>query len=195
MGSSPASTPFTGDLEADRLVSENPLALLVGMLLDQQVPIERAFHAPLELRDRLGGTLDARAISDMDPDELEQAFRRRPALHRFPAAMAARTRELCRIVAEDHDGDAAQIWRHGRQAGDVLADLSALPGFGERKARVLVALLAKRIGVRPSGWERAAGEYARPGYHSVADVDGPEALARLREHKRQLKAAAKSSRP
>ncbi len=186
-----AALPLTGDAPADELLEREPLALLVGMLLDQQVPMERAFHSPYDLKERLGGRLDAAEIAAMDPDELAEVFARRPALHRFPGSMAARTRELCRHLVEHHGGRADAVWADVASGEELVARLRALPGFGEQKARIFVALLGKRLGVAPPGWEEAAGAYGKPGWFSVADVDGPESLARVREHKKAMKAEAK----
>ncbi|MDQ3978540.1 MAG: Fe-S cluster assembly protein HesB [Actinomycetota bacterium] len=183
--------PFTGDPEADELLAEEPLALLLGMLLDQQVPMEKAFHSPYDLKERLGGRLDAAEIATMDPDELAGLFAQRPALHRFPGSMAARTQELCRRLVEEFDGKAENVWASATDGQSLLAKIQGLPGFGEQKARIFVALLAKRLGVKPEGWEEAAGPYGRPGWFSVADVDGPESLARVREHKKAMKAEGK----
>src|SRR5919108_1993622 len=178
-----AKIPITGDEEADRLLEEDPLALLIGMLLDQQVPMERAFHSPCELKQRLGGRLDAVDIAARDPDELKAVFSERPALHRFPGSMAARTQELCRFLVEHHGGDAGHVWASAATGDEVVANLRELPGFGEQKARIFSALLAKRLGVQPDGWQRAAGPYGEPGHRSVADVDGPDSLARGRAYK------------
>ena len=183
--------PFTGDPVADQLLATDPLALLIGMLLDQQVPMEKAFHSPYDLRERLGGRLDAGEIADMDPDELAAVFSERPALHRFPGSMAGRTQELCRRLVEQFDGKAERVWTTAKDGKELLTNVKALPGFGEQKARIFVALLAKRLGVKPAGWEEAAGTYGKPGWFSVADVDGPESLARVREHKKAMKAEAK----
>ena len=183
---------LTGDPPADALLEQEPLALLIGMLLDQQVPMERAFHSPYELKERQGGRLEAAEIAAADPDELASLFAQRPALHRFPGSMAARTQELCRHLVEHHGGRADAVWTEAASGKELLARLRALPGFGEQKARVFVALLAKRLGVKPPGWEEAAGAYGKPGWFSVADVDGPDALARVREHKRAVKAEAKA---
>ena len=183
---------ITGDPEADELLNHDSLALLIGMLLDQQVPMEKAFRGPYDLKERLGGRLDAAEIAAADPDELAAVFARRPALHRFPGSMAARTQELCRHLVEHHGGRAEAVWTEAADGDDLFARVRALPGFGEQKARIFVALLAKRLGVTPPGWERAAGPYGRRGWFSVADVDGPDALARVREHKRAMKAEAKS---
>ena len=186
--------PFTGDPDADSLLAADPLALLIGMLLDQQVPMEKAFHSPYDLKERLGGRLDAAEIAAMDPDELSAVFAERPALHRFPGSMAARTQDLCRRLVEEFDGRAEHVWANAPDGQILLANLRSLPGFGEQKARIFVALLAKRLGVQPPGWEEAAGSYGKPGWFSVADVDGPESLARVRAHKQEMKAAAKSGR-
>jgi uncharacterized HhH-GPD family protein len=184
--------PLTGDPPADELLEREPLALLIGMLLDQQFPMERAFHSPYELKERLGGRLDAAEIAAADPDELASLFAQRPALHRFPGSMAARTQELCRQLVEHHDGRADAVWTGAASGKDLLARLRALPGFGDQKARIFVALLGKRLGIRPDGWEDAAGGYGKPGWFSVADVDGPDSLARVREHKKAVKAEARA---
>ncbi len=179
----PASLPFTGDAEADALLAADPLALLIGFVLDQQVTVQKAFAGPLELRRRIG-TLDAAAIAEMDPARLEAAFRERPALHRFPGAMAGRVRGLCAAIVRDHDGDAARTWTDARDGADLLGRLRALPGIGEMKAKTLVGLLGKRFGIRPPGWEAVA-----PDHPTLADVDSAEALARYQEQKRAAKAA------
>ena len=184
--------PFTGDPEADRLLEQEPRALLIGMLLDQQVPMEKAFRSPFDLKERLGGRLDAAHIGSMDPDELAGVFSQRPALHRFPGAMAARTQDLCRYLVEHFGGKAENVWETAETADDLFANLIVLPGFGKQTAQIFVAVLAKRLGVTPRGWETVAGPYGQPGWFSVADVDGAEALARVREHKRAMKAEAKA---
>jgi len=188
------SIAVTGDYEADLLVSTDPLAALVAMLLDQQVPMEKAFRGPYDLKERLGGRLDAAEIASMDGEALAALFRGPPALHRYPGSMAGRTQELCRALVEQYDGDAASVWTSAATGKELLANLKALPGFGEQKARIFTALLAKRLGVTPPGWEDAAGAYGQPGHFSVADIDGPEALARVREHKKSMKAAAKAGK-
>jgi uncharacterized HhH-GPD family protein len=180
--------PVTGEDEADRLLEQSPLALLVGMLLDQQVPMEWAFLSPYRLKERLGGTLDAAAIAEADPDELEAVFRDKPALHRFPAAMARRTQELCRQIVERYGGDAGAVWRDVDDGEVLLSRLEELPGYGEQKAKILLALLAKRLGVAPPGWEKAAGLYADDRPRSVADIDTPGAVQAVREWKRAEKA-------
>src|SRR5579875_293811 len=182
----------TGDEEVDGLVNTDPFALLVAMVLDQQVPMERAFSAPAALRARLGGELDPAAVAAMDPAALAAAVQAHPALHRFPAAMAARVQELAHLVVRDWGGDASAIWRSARSGDELATRLASLPGFGEQKARILVALLAQRFDVRPPGWRAAAAPYGEPdAFASVADVDSPEALARVRARKRELKAAAR----
>ena len=183
---------LTGDAAADGLLEQDAFALVVGMILDQQIPLERAFAAPFALRERLG-ELDARAIAAMDPERLAAAFREKPALHRFPAAMAERVQLAARAVVERYGGDAAAIWTGAGSGAELLRRVSALPGFGEQKARIFCALLGKRLGVRPPGWEEASAPFGAPGsFASVADIDGPEALRRVREYKQQMKAAARS---
>lgn len=179
--------------DADRLLSEDGLALLIGMVLDQQIPLERAFRSPYELKARLGGRLDPAEIAAVDPDRLAQVFAQPPALHRFPASNAKRVQDLCRMVVEGYGGKAEQVWQSAGDGRQLLANVKALPGFGDQKARIFVALLGKQLGVRPPGWEEAAGGYATPGSHlSVADIDGPESLARVRRYKQEKKAAAKA---
>ena len=185
---------LSGDPDADQLLSEDPLALLIGMVLDQQVPLEWAFAAPRRLRERLGGRLDAGEIAAMGPDAVAAVFSERPALHRFPAANAKRVQELCRIVVEEHGGKADRLWKTAKTGDDLLRRVKALPGFGEQKARIFVALLGKQLGVQPPGWQEAAGDFGATGsYLSVADVTGPESLARVREYKQAKKAQAKAA--
>jgi uncharacterized HhH-GPD family protein len=184
----------TGDDGADDLLNDNPLALLIGMLLDQQIPIERAFAAPAQLRDRLGGRLDASTIAGRDVEDLVELFATRPALHRFPASMARRAHQLCRHLLEHHGGDAASVWNGVDDAEELRRRLLALPGFGKEKTAIFIALLAKRFGVTPSGWEREAGVFAEPGHHSVADLDGPAAVDALRQHRLALKAAGRDKK-
>lgn len=182
------------DPDADELLSEDPLALLIGMVLDQQIPLERAFSSPLDLKKRLGGRLDAAEIATMDPDELSKVFSERPALHRFPAANAKRVQELCRIVIDDYEGDPAAVWNGAGDGSDLYRRVKALPGFGEQKARIFIGLLGKQLGVRPVGWEAAAGKFGQPGtYMSVADIVDAQSLGRVRAYKQQMKAAAKQS--
>ncbi len=186
---------LTGDPHADQLLGTDDLALLIGMLLDQQVPMETAFAGPAKIHDRLG-VLDAAALADMDPGRVEQAFRQPPAVHRFPGSMAARTQALCRAVQEEWDGDAAAIWTRGDPDGaEVLRRLASLPGFGEQKAKIFLALLGKRRGLQAPGWREASAPFGTEGaFLSVADITDQASLARVREHKRAVKAAAKSGR-
>ncbi len=180
------------DPAADRLLAKDPLALLIGMVLDQQIPLEWAFKGPLMLKERLGGRLDPVEIAALDPDDLAEVFSQRPALHRFPASNAKRVQALCRIVSEEYGGRAERVWKTAGDGDELLRRVRALPGFGEQKARIFVALLGKQLGVQPPGWEDAAGDYGRPGsFMSVADIDGPETLARVRRYKQDKKAAAK----
>jgi uncharacterized HhH-GPD family protein len=179
---------FTGNADADALLSRDPLALLVGMLLDQQVPMEWAFTSPSVLAQRLGtGDLDAAAIAAMDAGEVEAAFREKPALHRYPGNMAKRVHTLCQHLVEHHDGDAEAVWRDAATGAELLKRLRDLPGFGEQKARIFVAVLGKRLGVQPEGWREAAGAYGEEGFRSVADVVDADSLAQVRETKRQAK--------
>ncbi len=184
------------DPRADQLLADDPLALLIGMVLDQQVPLERAFSAPADLKDRLGGTLDARTIATLDPERLVDVFRERPALHRFPGSMAQRVQELCRIVVDDYGGDAASNWTGVTDGKELLTRVRALPGFGDQKARIFVALLGKQFGVRPAGWEEVSAPFGEKGsFRSVADIDSPAALATVRQYKKDAKAAAKAGAP
>ena len=184
--------PLTGDEAADRLLEDDPLALLIGMLLDQQVTMEKAFHSPYDLKERLGGRLDAAEIAAMDPDKLRAVFAERPALHRFPGSMAGRTQEMAQALVDQYDGRAERVWENAKDGAELAANLKELPGFGDQKAKIFVALLAKRMGVQPPGWEEAAGFYGKHGCYSVADVDGPDTLAKVREYKRAAKAEAKA---
>ena len=179
--------------EADALLDRDPLALLIGMLLDQQIPLEHAFSSPYVLTQRLGHALDAREIADFDPDEMGAIFSRTPALHRFPGSMAKRVQTLCRIVADEYDGDAANVWKTAEDGAELRKRLAALPGFGAQKAQIFTALLGKQYGVTPEGWQEAAGQYGEDGsYKSVADITDAESLRRVREYKQQMKAAAKA---
>ena len=187
----PISLPV--DDEANDLLSRNALALLIAMLLDQQVPFERAFSAPRDLARRLGHEPTAQELADFDPEALAAVFSERPALHRFPKAMAARTQELARLVVAGYDGDAAALWATAPSGAELLKRVSALPGFGEVKAKIFVALLGKQLGVRPSGWREAAGSFGDEGsYVSVADITDDESLGKVRSYKQSLKAAAKA---
>ena len=174
------------------MLSADPFALLIGMLLDQQVPMETAFAGPAKLRDRLGA-VDAHTLQRIEADELAEVFRRSPAVHRYPGSMAGRVQALAGAVVDDWGGDAAEIWTRGDPGGaEVLRRLKALPGFGDQKARIFLALLGKQVGFRGAGWQEAAGAYAEPGYRSVADITDPESLDRVRAHKRAQKAAARA---
>ncbi len=184
----PAHLHFTGDDEADRLLAEEPLALLVGFVLDQQVTVQKAFSGPLELRRRLG-TFDAAAIAGTDPAELEAVFRTRPAIHRFPGNMARRVQELCAAVAEDYGGRAERVWLEAESGEDLKRRLLALPGIGPMKAGSLLAILGKRFGLRPPGWEDVA-----PQHPTLGDVDSYEALEAYQEKKRAYKASLRAAR-
>ena len=188
-----AALHITGDTEADTLLSNDPLALLIGMLLDQQVTMEKAFGSPAELARRLGGRLDAASIAAMDAGALDAVFRERPALHRYPGSMAGRVQALCRAVAEDYGNKADAIWTGVPSGDELLARLRALPGFGEQKAKIFAALLGKQLGVRPEGWREATKPYGEPGsFLSVADITEPAALEKVRATKRAIKAEAKT---
>jgi len=191
MPSQTGSLAVTGDPAADHLLNTDPLALLVGMLLDQQVPMEWAFRGPATLVNRLGG-LDVGAVADMDPEAFLEACRAKPAIHRFPRSMAGRIQDLCRHLVDHHGGDAADIWRGASDGADLSRRLRALPGYGAEKTMIFVAILAKRMGVAPEGWEAAAGPFADDKPRSVADIDSPEALATVRAWKKAQKAAGKS---
>ncbi|GAA5086719.1 HhH-GPD-type base excision DNA repair protein [Microbacterium yannicii] len=184
---------ITGDDEADRLLTDDPLALLIGMLLDQQVAMETAFAGPLKIAER-AGTLDAAALASFDPEAFAGLFSATPAVHRFPGSMAARVQALCAAVGQDWDGDASAIWtRDAPDGATVLKRLKALPGFGEQKAKIFLALLGKQYGFAGEGWREASAPYGEDGsFRSVADIVSPESLTKVREHKRAMKAAAKS---
>jgi uncharacterized HhH-GPD family protein len=179
---------FTGDDEADRLLVTEPLALLIGFVLDQQVPVQKAFVGPLEIRRRLG-TLDAANLAAVDPEAFTAAFRERPAIHRFPAAMAAKVQALCAAIARDHENDASRIWTEATDARDLERRLLALPGIGPMKAKTLLAILGKRFGIKPAGWDEVA-----PTHPTLGDVDSAEALARYQAGKRAHKAAIRAGR-
>ncbi|MGB2811609.1 MAG: HhH-GPD-type base excision DNA repair protein [Mycobacterium sp.] len=185
-----ARLQLTSDANADALLSEDPFALLVGMLLDQQIAMEVAFAGPRKIADRLGG-LDARLIAEADPEAFAALCAQTPAVHRFPASMAKRIQELARAIVGGYDGDAAAVWNSGDpDAAEVLRRLKALPGFGEQKARIFLALLGKQYGVTPRGWRAAAGDYGRAGTRmSIADVVDMESLDQVRAYKKKMKAA------
>ena len=186
---------ITGDTAADELLTDNPLALLVGMLLDQQVPMETAFAGPLKIEQRTGA-VDAAAIASMDPEAFLEAFRQTPAVHRFPGSMATRVQTLCHVLVEEWGGDAAALWTAGDPDGpEVLKRLKKLPGFGEQKAKIFLALLGKQYGFTGAGWREAAGDYGVEGsLRSVADIVSVESLTKVRENKKAMKAATKASK-
>lgn len=181
----------TGEPAADALLIEDPLALLLGMLLDQQFPMERAFVAPYRLQERRGRKLDAAEIAAADPDEIAAVFRQPPALHRYWGAMSKRTQALCQILVDEYGGDAAALWTGVDSGAELLKRVQALPGFGKEKSKIFVALLAKRFGVRPEGWEQAASPFSDDQPRSVADIDTPENFDRVKAWKKAMKAAGK----
>jgi uncharacterized HhH-GPD family protein len=191
---------ITGDPTADHLLSTDPLALLIGMLLDQQIAMETAFEGPKKITERLtaaGGTFDAKTLAGYDPEALVELFRETPAVHRYPGSMAARVQSLCAALVDDWNGDAQELWTRDSPDGrTLLKRLESLPGFGAQKARIFVALLGKQYGVTPEGWREAAGAYGEEGsYRSVADIVDADSLTRVRETKRAAKAAAKGEKP
>ncbi|UUY52030.1 Fe-S cluster assembly protein HesB [Streptomyces yangpuensis] len=181
--------------EADALLGRSPLAALVGMLLDQQVPMEWAFSGPWTIAQRLGSDdLDAHVIAAYDPEAFAALLSEKPAVHRYPGSMATRIQQLCAYLVEHYDGNAEAVWSGAPTGRDLLGRLKALPGFGEQKAQIFLALLGKRFGVRPPGWREAAGGYGQANvYRSAADITGPESLAKVRAHKQEMKAAAKAA--
>ena len=183
------------DPEADALLASSSLALLFGMLLDQQIPMEKAFRGPKDLADRMGG-LDVRQVAEHDPGQFAALVAKRPAVHRFPGAMAKRLQTLARYLVDTYDGDVAAIWTVGEPDGaEVARRLNALPGFGEQKAKIFLALLGTQRGIRPAGWREAAGAYGEEGSHrSVADVTDGTSLGQVRQYKQQVKAAAKAAK-
>jgi uncharacterized HhH-GPD family protein len=183
-------TPFTGDDEADRLLSDDGFALLVGMLLDQQVPMDWAFRGPLEIKRRLG-TLGPAAIAAMNPDDVVAAFVDKPALHRYPASMARRVHELARFVTDRYRGEADRIWKGVDDPRELFGRLQELPGYGKQKAQIFLAILGKRLHAAPQGWEELAGAYGQPGHRSIADVDGAGAIDKVRAYKRAMKRGTK----
>ena len=184
---------ITGEPESDAVLDQYPFAILAGMMLDQQYPMEHAFRGPAKLLDRLG-TLEPSVIVATDPEELAALCARTPAVHRFPGSMAARLQELARVVEDEYGGDAAALWTGVSTGSELVRRVRALPGFGPQKARIFVALLAKQLDVRPDGWEDVVGDYALDGYRSVADVTGAASLQKVREHKKEQKAAAKAAK-
>ncbi|MGH3098621.1 MAG: HhH-GPD-type base excision DNA repair protein [Streptosporangiales bacterium] len=184
------------DAAADALITGDPLALLIGMLLDQQVPMEWAFGAPKVLADRLGADrLDAAAIADFEPEAFAELAARKPAIHRYPGSMAKRVQQLCAHLVQEYDGDATAVWRDAGSGAELMRRLTALPGFGKNKAQIFLALLGKQLGVRPEGWRAAAGPYGEDGARrSVADIRDDTTLAEVREYKQQQKDAAKAAK-
>ena len=184
------------DPKADELLGRSPLAALVGMLLDQQVPMEWAFKGPRTIADRLGADdLDAQDIAVRDPEAFAALLSDKPAVHRYPGSMAKRIQQLCQYLVEHYDGDAAAVWKDVGTGKELLERLEELPGFGRQKAQIFLALLGKQLGVRPTGWREAAGSYGEPkSFRSVADITGPESLGKVRAHKQEMKAAAKAAK-
>jgi uncharacterized HhH-GPD family protein len=184
------------DPEADALLGRSPLAALVGMLLDQQVPMEWAFKGPATIARRLGtDDLDAHEIAAHEPEAFAALLSEKPAVHRYPGSMAKRIQQLCQYLVEHYDGDAEGVWKDVGTGKDLLKRLAELPGFGKQKAQIFLALLGKQLGVRPAGWREAAGSYGEPdSFRSVADITGPESLVKVRAHKQEMKAAAKAAK-
>ncbi|MFJ6832791.1 HhH-GPD-type base excision DNA repair protein [Streptomyces sp. NPDC091209] len=181
--------------EADELLGRSPLAALVGMLLDQQVPMEWAFAGPYTIAQRMGADdLDANEIASYDPERFAALLSEKPAVHRYPGSMGKRIHQLCHYLVEHYDGDAAAVWKDAATGEELLRRLKELPGFGAQKAQIFLALLGKQLGVRPKGWREAAGPYGEAkSFRSVADITGPESLAKVRAHKQEMKAAAKAA--
>ncbi|MFE5815797.1 HhH-GPD-type base excision DNA repair protein [Streptomyces sp. NPDC056479] len=184
------------DPEADELLGRSPLAALVGMLLDQQVPMEWAFKGPRTIADRLGADdLDAHDIAAQNPDAFVALLSEKPAVHRYPGSMAKRIQQLCQYLVERYDGDAELVWKGVDDGRELLRRLEDLPGFGKQKAQIFLALLGKQLGVHPQGWQEAAGAYGETkSFRSVADITGPDSLAKVRAHKQEMKAAAKAAK-
>ena len=184
------SLPIAPD--ANDLLNSDPLALIVGMVLDQQIPLEKAFSSPWVLAQRLGHAPTVAELAEFDPEALIAIFAKPPALHRFPKAMAGRVQEVCRALMEHYDGDAAGLWTGVADGRELLRRVASLPGFGKQKSQIFVALLGKQYGVEPAGWRAAAGGYGEVGsYRSVADIVDGESLGRVRAYKKEMKAAAK----
>lgn len=182
---------ITGDAAADQVLDESPFALVVGMMLDQQYPMEHAFRGPAKVLDRFG-TLDPTAIAAADPEEFATLCSTPPAIHRYGRSMAGRLQSLAALVEERYDGDAARLWTEAGSAQELFDRVLELPGFGKQKAQIFVTLLAKQLGVRPAGWEALVGDYAKDGYRSVADVVDPASLQKVRDFKKAKKAAARA---
>ena len=181
--------PITGDDAADQLLVENPLALLIGMLLDQQVPMGWAFRGPFTLQERLGGALDAETVAALGPDKVEAIFRDKPAMHRYPGSMGQRTYALCAYIVEHYGGDAGAIWRDAPSGQEIYRRLRELPGYGEEKSKIFLAILGKRLGQAAPGWEEAAAPFSDSTPRSVADVGSAESLERVREFKKARREA------
>lgn len=193
MGGMARTLVIAQDKAADALLAKDPLALLTGMLLDQQFPMERAFAGPHLIAERMGvDRLDAAQIATYDPDKFNALMTGPPAVHRFPGSMGQRIQDLCRLLVDEYRGDAAKVWKGVRDGTELCKRIEALPGFGAQKAKIFVALLAKQYGGAPKGWEAAAGDYALDGHRSVADVTSAESLAKVRAYKQEMKAAAKA---
>jgi uncharacterized HhH-GPD family protein len=183
---------LTGNPEADQLLTEDDNALLIGMVLDQQVPMEKAFSGPLVIAQRMGGRLDVSAIAAMSEEDFVSLCSQRPGIHRFPAAMAKRVRQLCQVLTDNYDGQATNVWKDARSGEEVKANLARLPGFGSDKAAIFTAVLGKLRGITPEGWRDAAGYYGEPGrFRSVADIVDYDSLQKVRETKKSVKAAKK----
>jgi uncharacterized HhH-GPD family protein len=181
--------------EANSLLDRDPLALVLGLTLDQQIPLEKAFTSPWILGQRLAHDPTAQELAEFDPDSLAEIFATPPALHRFPKAMAARVQEVCRVIVDRYDGDPAAIWADAADGKELLLRILALPGFGKQKAQIFVAMLGKQCGVQPEGWREAAGGYGEVGsFRSVADIVDRDSLTRVREYKKQMKTDAKASK-
>ena len=194
MHDGPMAIHITGDDRADQVLTDSPFALLLGMLLDQQFPMERAFAGPAKVLERFG-TLDPADIAAAEPESFASMCAEPPAVHRFPGSMAARIQTLAQIVVDEYGGRAERIWTEAPDGRELLRRMTALPGFGKQKSQIFVALLAKQVGVRPEGWETVVGDYSKDGYRSVADVVDPASLEKVRAYKKEKKAAAKGDAP
>lgn len=184
---------LTGDDDADKLLSESPSALLVGMTLDQQVPMEKAFSGPAVIAERMGGSFDVTKIAELDVDDFVAICSERPAIHRFPGSMGKRVHAVCQALVEEYDGDAANMWADVADGAELKKRIAALPGFGDQKASIFVALLGKQRGVTPTGWRAAAGRYGEDGvFRSVADIVDPGSLIKVRQTKKEEKARARA---
>src|SRR5690349_9288000 len=180
---------ITGDAAADQVLTDSPFALVVGMMLDQQYPMEHAFRGPHKILQRFG-TIDPAAIASADPEEFAALCSTPPAIHRYGKSMAGRVQQLARVIVDEYDGDASRVWNEAKSGADLMKRLQKLPGYGEQKAKIFTALLAKQLDVKPSGWTTVVGDYGKKGFRSVADVVDAESLAKVREFKKAQKAAA-----